>query len=62
MEEEPLCPEGQVLDEESRLCVVEEPEEQESEEEEPEQTEPEEDGSDENGDNWLTDLFSIFIC
>lgn len=49
VEEEPLCPEGQVLDEESRLCVLEEPEEQESEE--PEQTEPEENGSDENGDN-----------
>lgn len=48
----PTCPEGQVLDEESRLCVVEEPEEQESEEpEEPEETQPEENGPDENGDN-----------
>jgi hypothetical protein len=55
---EPVCPEGQVIDEETGLCVleeaevVEEPEEQPTEEEVEEQpSAEEEDGSEENGNN-----------
>ena len=45
VEEEPLCPEGQVLDETTGICESEEPEA-----EEPEQTEPvEQQSSEENG-------------
>jgi hypothetical protein len=51
-EEEPVppCPEGQVLDEETGLCVLEEPETA-VEEEEPEQPEPEESEQQEQTDD-----------
>lgn len=38
---EPLCPEGQVLDEQSGLCVLEEPQPAEQPEEQPQAEEPE---------------------
>jgi hypothetical protein len=44
VEEQPPCPEGQILDEETNLCVLEEPEaveQQEEEQDEPEQEEQE---------------------
>jgi hypothetical protein len=42
------CPEGQVLDKESGICVLEEPE---TEEEEPAQSEPEEEHPSEESDS-----------
>ena len=52
----PTCQEGLVLDEESNLCVLEEPEVAENEPEqveidEPEQQSSEGDGSQDNGNN-----------
>lgn len=52
----PTCPEGQVLDEETNLCVLEEPQGDEQYEEEPQGEEEEqssegEDSEDNGGDN-----------
>lgn len=52
----PPCLEGQVLDEESGLCVLEEPEA--AEEPPAEEEQPSEDsGSEDNSNNWVVSLY-----